>query len=91
MTDYVALVINNCPAHPHISNLIAIKLFFLPPDATSITQPMDQGVIRSFKAKYRTNVVRNIIRSLEKNITLLKISLLHGMQMLTPHGMRLQF
>ena len=30
-----ALVIDNCPAHPHIENLKAIKLFFLP-------QPMDK-------------------------------------------------
>ena len=43
---------------------------------------MDQGVIRSLKAKYRTNVVRKIIRSLEKNKTLPLISLLHRMQML---------
>ena len=43
---------------------------------------MDQGVIGSLKAKYRTNVVRKIIRSLEKNKTLPKISLLRGMQML---------
>ena len=58
------------------------KLFFLPSNTTSITQPMDQGVIRSLKAKYRTNVVRKIIRTFEKNKTLPKISLLHGMQML---------
>ena len=69
-------MIDNCPAHPHIEYLKAIKLFFLPPNTTSITQPMDQGVIRSLKAKYRTNVVRKIMRSLEK------ISLLHKMQML---------
>ena len=43
---------------------------------------MDQGVIRSLKAKYHTNVVRKIIRSLEKNKTLPRFSLLHGMQML---------
>ena len=54
----VALVIDNCPAHTHIDNLKAIKLSFLPPNATSKTQPMDQGVIRSLKAKYRNNVVR---------------------------------
>ena len=72
----VALAIDNCPAHPHIENLKAIKLFFLSPNTTSITQPMDQGVIRSLKVKYRANVVCKIIRSLEK------ISLLHGMQML---------
>ena len=43
---------------------------------------MDHGVIRSLKAKYLTNTVRKIIRSLEKNKTLPKISLLHRMQML---------
>ena len=75
-------MIDNCPAHPHIENLKAIKLFFLPPNTTSITQPMDQGVIRSLKAIYRTNAVRKIIRSLEKKKTRPKISLLHGMQML---------
>ena len=73
----VVLVIDNCPAHPHIENLKAIELFFLPPNTTSITQPIDQGVIRSLKAKYCTNVVRKIIISLEKNKTLPKISLLH--------------
>ena len=78
----VALVIDNCPAHPHIENLKAIKLFFLPPNTTSQTQPMDQGVIRSLKAKYRKKVVRKVIGSLEKNKTLPKISILQGMQML---------
>ena len=43
---------------------------------------MDQGVIRSLKAKYGKNVVRKIIQSVEKKKTLPKISLLQGMQML---------
>ena len=85
----VALVIDSCPAHPHTENLKAFKLFFLPPNTTSITQPMDQGVIRSLKAKYCTNVVRKIIRSLEKNKTIPKISLLHRMQMLVSARMKL--
>ena len=78
----VALVIDNCPAHPQIENLKAIKLFFLPPKTTSKTQPMDQGVIRSLKAKYRKNVVRKVFRSAENKKTLTKIMLLQGMQML---------
>ena len=41
----VAFVIDNCPAHPHIDNLKAIKLYFLPPNTTSKTQPMDQGIV----------------------------------------------
>ena len=78
----VAFVIDSCPAHPHIFNLKSIKLYFLPPNTTSKTQPMDQGVIRSLKAKYRKNVVRKIIQSVEKKKSFLKILLLHQMQML---------
>ena len=38
-----AFVIDNCPAHPCIDNPKAMKLYFLPPNTTSKTQPMDQG------------------------------------------------
>ena len=72
-------MIDNCPAHPHIDNLKAIKLYFLPPNTTSKTQPIDQ---RSLKAKYRNNVIPKIIQSVEKKKTLPKISLLQGMKML---------
>ena len=41
----VALIIDNCPAHPVIENLKSITLYFLPPNTTSVLQPMDQGVI----------------------------------------------
>ena len=43
---------------------------------------MDQGVIRSLKAKYHKNVVWKIIQSVDKKKTLPKVSLLQGMQML---------
>ena len=43
---------------------------------------MNQGVIRSLKAKYCKNAVWKIIQSVEKKKTLPKISLLLGMQML---------
>ncbi|XP_072173833.1 tigger transposable element-derived protein 4-like [Diadema setosum] len=48
----IAMVINNCPAHPHIK-LENIKLVFLPPNTTSLTQPVDGGVIRNLKQHYR--------------------------------------
>ena len=54
----IALIIDNCTAHPEIGGLKAIDLFFLPPNTTSVLQPMDQGVIRSLKARYRTKVVQ---------------------------------
>ncbi len=41
----VAVLVDNCPAHPEVTELKAINLVFLPPNTTSKTQPMDQGVI----------------------------------------------
>ena len=75
----VALVVDNCPAHPQIENLISIKLFFLPPNTTSQTQPMDQGVMCSLNEQQRKNVVRKIILNVKKKKSLPKIYLLLGM------------
>ncbi|XP_063598706.1 tigger transposable element-derived protein 6-like [Penaeus indicus] len=77
----IALIIDNCPAHPTLSKLTNVQLVFLPPNTTSILQPMDQGVIRSLKAYYRGKVVRLISRALEKK-PCPKISILQGMKLL---------
>ena len=71
------LVINYYPADPQTEKIKSIKLFFLPPNTTSQTQPMDQGVICSLKAEYCKNVVRKIIWNVEKKKNSPK-----GMQML---------
>ena len=42
----VAMVVDDCPAHPDVSGLKAINLQFLPPNTTFCTQLMDHGVIR---------------------------------------------
>ena len=38
----VAIIVDNCPAHPDISGLQAINLLFLSQHTTSCTEPMDQ-------------------------------------------------
>ena len=78
----VALIIDNCPAHPIIENLSHVKLVFLPPNTTSVSQPMDQGVIRCLKAHYRKRLVKLILRSLDSNKPLPKVSLLTALQLL---------
>ena len=78
----VALIIDNCPAHTSISNLTNVQIVFLPPNTTSILQPMDQGVIRSLKAHYRGRVVRLLCRALEKKEPCPKISILQSMKIL---------
>ena len=77
----VALIIDNCPAHPIIDNLSHIKLDFLPPNTTSVSQPMDQGIIRCLKVNYRKRLVKLIFRSLDSNKSLPKISLLTALQL----------
>ena len=41
----IALVLDNCTAHPKVKGLMNIKLIFLPPNITARNQPMDAGVI----------------------------------------------
>ncbi len=79
----VALIVDNCPAHPTISNLKAINLVFLPPNTTCKTQPMDQGVIRSIKAFYRGATVRKYIDAVEKGMLPPKFTILDAMTILT--------
>ena len=78
----IALIIDNCTAHPHVEQLASIELIFLPPNTTSHTQPMDQGEIRALKAKYRSLAVRKLIAALEKKNSVPTISILSAMVML---------
>ena len=55
---------------------------FLPPNTTSVSQPMDQGVIRCLKAHYRKRLVKLILHSLNSNKPLLKVLLLRALQLL---------
>ena len=79
----IALIIDNCPAHPDVPALEWAELIFLPPNTTSVTQPMDQGVIRGLKVKYRSLAVKKQITALEKGSQLPKFSILIAMPMLT--------
>ena len=78
----IALIIDNCTAHPHVENLEWVELIFLPPNTTSQTQPMDQGIIRALKAKYRSLAVRKMIKALDEKASIPKFSILAAMFML---------
>ena len=59
------LVLDNCSAHPDQSELISddgiIIAKFLPPNVTSLIQPMDQGVIENVKRRYKKKLLRRVI------------------------------
>jgi hypothetical protein len=42
----VLLLVDNCPVHPNLSNLMNIEMIFFPANTTSILLPMDQSVIK---------------------------------------------
>ena len=79
----ITVIIDNSPAHPDVPALDWVELIFLLPNTTSITQPMNQGIIRSLKAKYRSLTVKKQIDALEKGNQLPKFSILSAMSMLT--------
>lgn len=61
----VLLFVDNSPAHPKGIPLKNIKLEYFPPNSTSKLQPLDQGVIKVLKQKYRKKLVQRYLREIE--------------------------
>lgn len=54
LANKILLLLDNCPGHPpnlddYVEN---VKVVYLPPNTTSLLQPMDQAVIKTFKCYY---------------------------------------
>lgn len=78
----ILLLVDNCPAHPNVE-LHNIKLHFFPPNATSVLQPMDQGVIRSMKQVYRKQMLMQIMELPEETNLTKSVTLLDAVNMLS--------
>nr|XP_022910254.1 tigger transposable element-derived protein 1-like [Onthophagus taurus] len=68
----VLLIIDNAPGHPHIEHP-NVEFCFLPPNTTSLIQPLDQGIIATFKTYYVKQTFRYILDKLtnNKNVTVI--------------------
>ncbi|XP_071043603.1 tigger transposable element-derived protein 6-like [Parasteatoda tepidariorum] len=61
----IALLVDNCTPHNNPPN---IKLFYFPPNCTSILQPLDLGIIKCFKGYYRKRLVQNVVYNLDNKL-----------------------
>ena len=63
----ILLLLDNAPVHPSIE-LSNVKLVFLPPNTTAGTQPLDAGIIKSFKYHYRKQLLKHMLFELDESI-----------------------
>lgn len=81
----ILLLLDNAPSHPSIKDFQEVSdictVMFLPPNVTSLIQPMDQGIIEQLKRVYKRNLLRLIltpdtsegVTKLLKGITMLDV------------------
>ena len=66
----VILFLDNATVHPTslIDMYSNIKIVFLPKNTTSRLQPLDAGIILSFKTKYRKKLMRYVIARINDDL-----------------------
>ncbi|XP_038067336.1 tigger transposable element-derived protein 4-like [Patiria miniata] len=65
----IAIVIDSCPAHPHITGLKSVTLVFLSPLTAANLQPMEQGIIRNLKMHYRRQLITSFLAAVDRKET----------------------
>ena len=61
----ILLFLDNVPSHPKI-NFDSVKVAFFPPNVTSISQSMDQGIIQATKLKFRKRQLQFMLSQMDK-------------------------
>ena len=73
-------MLDNAPAHPSTDVLQSedgtIKCLFLPPNTTSLVQPMDQSVLESMKQRYKKELLKKLLLADDSNTTDSEVSFL---------------
>ncbi|KAG0430042.1 Tigger transposable element-derived protein 2, partial [Dictyocoela muelleri] len=65
----IALLLDNATCHITYEKFSNIEIVSLPKNTTSLIQPLDQGIIKLFKDKYKNILVSSFLfnNDLEKN------------------------
>jgi hypothetical protein len=84
----ILLIVDNCSAHSILQDICFsnIVLDFLPANTTSRLQPLDAGIIKTLKTKYRTSLVEKQLENIENSIEceeFEKVTLLEAIEMIS--------
>jgi len=77
----IMIFVDNATSHNHNLKLTNVEFRFLPPNTTAKLQPLDLGIIRAFKARYRKHMIKHLLTQIDtcesaselcKNVNVLK-------------------
>jgi len=64
----IILLLDNATSHVPLKEFENIKIHRLPPNMTANIQPMDAGIIHSFKCHYKSKFVKRLINNADLDI-----------------------
>ncbi|GFW44833.1 tigger transposable element-derived protein 6 [Trichonephila clavipes] len=79
---YILLFLDNCTVHNNALPLSNVKLQFFPPNSTAKLQPLEQGIIHTFKTFCRREVVKSVLDNIENQQNVTTISILAALIMI---------
>ncbi|XP_039969723.1 tigger transposable element-derived protein 2-like isoform X2 [Bactrocera tryoni] len=68
----ICLIVDNAPCPNTDEKFSNITIEFLLPNTTALIQPLDQGIIHSFKMEYRQILIKKQICALEKGLSIVE-------------------
>ncbi|CAF1076189.1 unnamed protein product [Brachionus calyciflorus] len=61
----VLLLLDNASSHKVEGEYSNVKVYYLPPNTTSMLQLMDAGIIKTLKSYYKNNLVKHLLSKIE--------------------------
>jgi hypothetical protein len=69
INKHILLILDNAPVHSKCQDgLRNIKIVRLPPNSTSLTQPLDAGIIKLFKGYYTKDILLKYTKLRQKDL-----------------------